>query len=81
VVGAKKVGDLRLSWRIVGGYQGILLADLAFQPPAAAGLAFLMTPHIVADINAFILFDALIADITVVFFELVKEGFLKIFLL
>jgi len=40
-----------------------------------------VTPHTIANVNALIFFDALIADVTVVFFELLKKGFLKIFLL
>jgi hypothetical protein len=62
-------------------YKGIFLAHFTFYPSAAAGFAFFMTPHIVADINTLIFFNPFIADVTVIFFELMEEGFLEIFLL
>lgn len=62
-------------------YEGTSLADLAFQPSVTARLAFLMTPHVIADVDTLIVFNALITDVAVIFFEFLKEGFLEIFLL
>jgi len=70
-----------LGGRILRSYEGILLADLAFQPSVTARLAFLMTPHVITDIDTLIIFNALITDVAVIFFEFLKEGFLEIFLL
>jgi hypothetical protein len=62
-------------------YQGILLADLAFEPPVAAWLALLVSPHIVADIDSLIFLDPFVTDVAVILFQLLKEGLLEVLLL
>lgn len=56
------------------------MTDLAFEPFIAAGFTFFVAPHIVADVNALILFNPTITDIAILFFEFMKKGFLEIFL-
>ena len=62
-------------------YKRGFLTNLAFQPPVASWLAFLVSPHIVADIDALIFLDPFVTDVAVVFLQLVKEGLLEVLLL
>ncbi|HOW56205.1 MAG TPA: hypothetical protein PLR60_16320 [Syntrophorhabdaceae bacterium] len=57
------------------GYRNlVILSESAPEPVGAAGFAFLVTPGVVADIYAIVIFDPLTADIAVVLLEFFEEG-------
>ncbi|OPY65194.1 MAG: hypothetical protein A4E63_03101 [Syntrophorhabdus sp. PtaU1.Bin050] len=58
----------------------VFLTGLALQPSPATGFTFLVAPQILANTNAFIFFDPLVAHVAIILFQLFKKRFLKVFL-
>jgi hypothetical protein len=75
---ANRAASRRLGTEQFLGFRS--MADPVLQPGPSARLAFLVAPEVFADINALVLLDPLIADITGVTPQLIEEGFLIVFL-
>jgi hypothetical protein len=63
---------------VLGMVERMFLAYPASQPSGAPRLALDVAPHVVANVNTFVLLDPLGTDVAIILLQFLEKGFLKV---